>query len=75
MPPPVKKNGWSEWSIYVLKSIERNEAQCKEILHIAQSLDKRITILEVRAGFFGLLGGSIPGIVYLLIKVFNGGSK
>lgn len=74
MPP----NGWTEWSKFVLKELERLN-ECYEqlridmtgsFLQIREEIAKvriEVGMLKVKAGVWGLLGGLIPAIGILLI--------
>ena len=71
MPPEIKQNGWAEWSKHVLHELERMNDCLEKLRDDQQAVDKRLTILEIRAGLFGALGGSLPVLIYILIDYFN----
>ena len=71
MPPEIKQNGWNEWSKHVLHELERMNDCFERLRDDQQAVDKRLTILEIRAGLFGALGGSLPVLIYILIDYFN----
>ncbi len=64
-------NGWREWSKYVLKELERNNADHDKILAKMTTIEGEIVALKVKAGMWGLMGGAIPVIVAMLMRVIN----
>jgi hypothetical protein len=77
MPEPIveskKLNGWTEWSKYVLKELERL-AKCFE--DIDKKLDLYIvelTVIKVKAGLWGALSGSVATLIGILIWYFTKG--
>ena len=60
MPEP-KQNGWNEYSKLILSELERHSSQFKEVIKAVQDVDKRITVLEVKAGLWGVAGGLVAG--------------
>jgi len=67
-----EKDGWPEWSRFVLKELERlNSCQAdiyKKINHI--SVD--IAMLKVKSGIWGSIGALIPIIVFIIYQIFKG---
>ena len=63
----MTENGWSEWSKYVLKELERlNDYQ----MAVSKKLDKLLidtTIMKVKASLWGALAGVVPAIVMLIV--------
>ena len=47
--------------------LEQLNDEMRELRKLIINLLERITRLEVKAGIFGLIGGSIPGAIALLI--------
>ena len=67
MPNELKQNGWAEGSRHVLLELERHNGLLEKIIEGQSKLDKRITIIEVKSGVWGALGGSIGSAILLLI--------
>lgn len=66
-----EKNGWPEWSRFVLKELERfnecYEAQTKLI----QAIQIEVAMLKVKSGIWGFAAGFIPSVgilIYMIIK-------
>ena len=63
----MTENGWSEWSKYVLKELERlNDYQ----MAVSKKLDKLLidtTIMKVKASLWGALAGAVPAIIMLIV--------
>lgn len=59
---------WTEWSKHVLKELERFD-RC--MLHIDDDIRKlsiEVAMLRVKAGIWGVFGGSIPALLALAYK-------
>lgn len=78
------QNGWSEWSKYVLKELERQAEEDKNIrtdmenvlgnIKTEQTLQgKQIARLEVKAGMWGIIGGIATILVYIAIEMIKKG--
>ena len=68
---PGTSNGWDEWSKHVLMELERLNTCMMNIDNDLRKLSIEIAMLKVKAGVWGVIGGSIPAIValaYFLIK-------
>lgn len=55
-----EKNGWTEWSKYVLKELER----------LAKAVEKAkddIVYLKIKSSFWGVVGGAIAALITMLI--------
>ena len=63
---PGTNNGWDEWSKHVLKELERLNACMVHIDDDLRKLSIDIAMLKVKAGVWGVIGGSIPAIVTLV---------
>ena len=59
-------NGWNEWSIYVLKEIERLSKNVSEIYGKIEKMGNRILINMVIAVIFGLIGGAVMALIIAL---------
>lgn len=68
-----EKNGWEEWSKYVLKELERlNEAEehiKKDISKIKISLATLETEMKLKAGIWGTIGAAIPITILLVTRL------
>lgn len=65
---PSEDNGWGEWRKYVLKALEENSTEHREIMTELRSIGKEVAALKVKAGMWGLVAGSIPVLVALGLK-------
>lgn len=70
MPPD---NGWSEWSKYVLKELERLNICFEGLDKKVDDIKTDITMLKVKAAMWGALGSLIaaPIIVIILVKLLH----
>ena len=68
------KNGWAEWSRFVLKELERLNGCYDDINEKVGLIREEIVALKIKAGVWGLLGGMIPVaitlMIYIIIKLF-----
>ena len=55
-----KTNGWSKWENHVLAELERHSDQLGRMDKKLDRIAEIQAALSVRAGIWGLLGGSIP---------------
>jgi hypothetical protein len=71
MPTEPNTNGWSEWSRYVLKELERLN-NCYEGLHKdVGEIKTEIATLKVKASIWGLAGGLIPAVIVLIYYIIE----
>jgi len=64
-------DGWTEWSKHVLHELERLNS-C--MLHIDDEIMKisiEVAMLKVKAGIWGIVGGSIPVVIALAYKILS----
>ena len=66
---PNDDNGWGEWRKYVLKALEANESDHKEIMLALSELHVEVARLQVKSGVWGAVAGAIAGAVPLLIAL------
>lgn len=60
-------NGWHEWSRHVLAELERLNGVCELMRVDIAKVRIDIARLQVKAGVWGLIGGSIPVIIALIL--------
>lgn len=71
MAPDPEQDGWTEWSKYVLKELERLNG-CYEGLRMdVNAISTEIATLKVKAGIWGLVGATIPAIAVILMQIVN----
>ena len=66
-------NGWSIWSKYVLKELERLNDCYDKLDGKIDNIIEDIIMLKVKAGIWGLFGGAIPVIIGLIIMLLKKG--
>lgn len=71
--PPDEKNGWNEWSKFVLKELERLNTCYERLDEKLDNMTNEITALKLKAGVWGALAGAIPVVVAILIWLLAGG--
>ena len=64
-----KLNGWSQWSKYVLKSLEDNTEVHKEMMQMLMSTHTEVVKLQVKASMWGFVAGAMPTIGIILLKL------
>ena len=63
----INQNGWAEWSKYVLKTLEAQADDIKEIKEAMQQLKVDIAMLQVKSGTWGVVGALVVvGIAKIL---------
>lgn len=68
MPP----NDWKEWSKFVLAELQRLGEQNEKIGQAVSNIRVEISILKVKSGVWGLIGGLIPVTIMLAIQLLLG---
>jgi len=64
-------NGWSKAEMFVLKELEEHK---KEIKTLNEKIDKvlvAIADLKAKSGIWGIIGGSIPVLIGVLIYLLT----
>lgn len=72
-------NQWIEHRALVLKTLkdlQENQRNLADLMHqnqvellgLIHKMDNKISILQVKAGFLGLLAGAVPVTVWLCVK-------
>ncbi len=62
-------NGWSEYQKLVLSELERLSDWLESAEKRINELRLEVAILKVKSGIWGLMGGLIPVLIYLVIEV------
>ena len=70
---PDNNNGWSEWSRFVLKELERLNTCYERLDEKLDKMNNDIISLKLKAGVWGALAGAIPVLVAILIWLLAGG--
>ena len=66
-----KKNGWEENRKWIKKELDRHGDTLEKIADKIGEIKEDIAGLKVKAGIWGVIGGSIPviiAILFILIK-------
>jgi hypothetical protein len=58
-------NGWSEWSKYVLKELERLNTCYEKLDSHLDKIATDIATLKVKASIWGAIGGIVPVAIIL----------
>ena len=61
-------NGWKEWSKHVLLELERLGSQQNDIQKEIHEIKMEIAMLKVKSGIWGLISGTIPVAIMLIVK-------
>ena len=69
MASPENGDGWGEWRIYVIRSLESNDKDHKEIMDCLSDIKKEVAALKVKAGMWGAVAGVLAGAVPILITL------
>jgi len=64
-------NTWNEWSKYVLKELERLNDNYENVNKNVSEIKVEIGQLQVKAGFWGAIGGGIPLIILIIMKLLG----
>jgi len=70
---PGDNNGWSEWSRFVLKELERLNTCYERLDEKLDKVNNDIIALKLKAGVWGALAGAIPVLVAILVWLLVGG--
>ena len=65
---PRKSNGWSTDRKVVLYQLKELESDSKEHGKTLMRIREDIAMLKVKSGVWGLLGGSIPVAILLILE-------
>lgn len=62
---------WSQWSKHVLAELERLDAKQEKILMEVQKTNIDIARLQMKAGIWGALAGTIPAIIAVVLMILK----
>lgn len=65
--PSNSTNGWTEWSKYVLKELERLNACYDSLNEKVGKISNDIMMLKVKSGVWGAIAGLIPVVIALVL--------
>ena len=65
-------DSWLEWKNHVLHEIERSNKQHEDMMERLRLIEKKITGLNFRASYMGLIMGLVPGMTYLIYMLIRG---
>lgn len=66
-------NGWSQWSKYILKELERQGKCINSIKTDINKIRVEIAMIKVKSSLFGILAGAVPAIIMLIVWLVKGG--
>ena len=66
------KKEWGEWSVYVLKELERLNSVVEQLTKNLNEVNLQIAILQVKAGAWGGLAAIVTIGIALLINFIMG---
>ena len=67
----ASEDGWDQWAKYVLKELERLNANYETLRKEVSKVHTEIATLKVKAGMWGAVGAAIPVMVLLLIQLMR----
>lgn len=65
-------NGWNRHEEHVLRKLEELRGDQKRIYEEIQSLGRDVAALKVKAGVWGMLGGLVPVVIFLVGAFLQG---
>lgn len=66
-------NEWNDWSVHILKELERNEKDHEKFFYKLGEIHDDILMLKTKAAVWGSLAGTLFGALgALLIRVYGG---
>lgn len=65
-------NGWDEWGKHVLAELSRLNDLCEGVMSGNQKIREDLAGLRVKAGYWGVVGGSIPVVVLVAWIIIKG---
>ena len=64
----LNQNGWTEWSKYVLKTLESQAEEIKAVNKILQQIKVDIAMLQVKSGAWGAIGALLVVVLAKVVK-------
>lgn len=75
MPPTPNLNtdsdGWDQWAKFVLKELERLNANYETLRKEISKIYPEIATLKTKAGLWGAIGAAIPVLLMLAIQLMQ----
>ena len=74
MPTPklqASEDGWDQWAKFVLKELERLNANYETLRQEVGKVHTEIATLKVKAGVWGAIGAAVPVLALLLIQLMR----
>ena len=65
------EDGWDQWAKFVLKELERLNANYETLRGEVGKVHTEIATLKVKAGAWGAIGAAIPVLALLLIQLMR----
>ena len=72
MSDNINSNGWNQWSKHILMELERLNDKLESIDDRLRQVDKDLATLQIKAGFWGALAGSVPVLIVMVAKYLVG---
>ena len=74
MAPPKQQseNGWDQWQKHVLMELKRHSGWCEDLNDKLDALAVDVAGLKVKAGVWGLVGGSISVLILVGLLLARG---
>ena len=67
----MSDNGWNEWSRHVLAELQRLNTCYGTVNDQLQKIHVEIATLKVKSGMWGLIGGSIPVLITVMVYLMT----
>ena len=68
----MENNSWDSWGRHVLKELESNETDHRNIMDELAKIRTEIATLKVKSGMWGAIAGAVPVLITLLILLIKG---
>ena len=62
----MQPDDWNQWGKHVLSELQRFDDKLEKIEKELHHMNVELATLKIRAGFWGMLAGMIPGFIALL---------
>jgi hypothetical protein len=67
MTPHENNGGWDEWARHVLAELDRHNTALEETNRSLNAINTEITILKMKAGIWGIIGGLLAALTTILL--------